>query len=211
MPDHALHDNLSRVLTKVQHYRLPDAELYYWPEFIDKLQSLQLIAALEALPWQQPEIMMFGRKIVIPRRQVWMGDAHCSYRYSGVTFMPEPWTPPVLALTQQVNQALSQKFNCVLLNWYADGSQAMGWHSDDEPELGPSPQIASLSLGQPRRFDLQHKHTEAQLQLLLDDGSLLLMAGDCQQYWQHRLPKQAKATGARFNLTFRYIANGNAG
>ena len=135
-----------------------------------------------------------------------MGDSHCSYRYSGVTFQPEPWHAEIWQLTQQINQALQQRFNCVLLNWYRDGSQAMGWHSDDEPELGDAPQIASLSLGQHRRFDLRHRQTQTQLQLELANGSLLLMAGECQQYWQHRLPKQAAASAQRFNLTFRYIA-----
>ena len=206
MPDPTLQDNLSRVAPTAQYFQLPNAELYYWPEFLTESAAEALMATLPALPWQQPEIMMFGRKIVIPRQQLWMGDSHCSYRYSGVTFQPEPWHAEIWQLTQQINQALQQRFNCVLLNWYRDGSQAMGWHSDDEPELGDAPQIASLSLGQYRRFDLRHRQTQTQLQLELANGSLLLMAGECQQYWQHRLPKQASASAQRFNLTFRYIA-----
>lgn len=206
MPDQTLQDNLSRVAPVSQYFQLPNAELYYWPSFLNDADCRAFMATLTDLPWQQPEIMMFGRKILIPRQQLWMGDAHCSYRYSGVTFVPEPWQPEILQLTQQINQRLQQSFNCVLLNWYQDGSQAMGWHSDDEPELGVAPQIASLSLGQQRRFDLRHRQTNAQLQLELANGSLLLMAGQCQQYWQHRLPKQAQATAQRFNLTFRYIA-----
>jgi len=82
----------------------------------------------------------------------------------------------------------------------------MGWHSDDEPELGAAPEIASLSLGQSRRFDLRHQSEGHQLNLTLADGDLLLMTGACQQHWQHRLPKQAKADSARINLTFRSIA-----
>jgi len=206
LPEQTLQDNLSRVVKPVQYFQLPDAELFYWQDFLSQAATESLMVSLPSLAWQQPEILMFGRKIVIPRRQLWMGDPHCSYRYSGVTFQPEPWTEQLQQLTAQINATLQQRFNCVLLNWYLDGSQAMGWHSDDEPELGPSPQIASLSLGQTRRFDLRHGLHQTQLQLELTNGSLLLMAGQCQQHWQHRLPKQAKATGERFNLTFRYIA-----
>ena len=97
-------------------------------------------------------------------------------------------------------------FNCVLLNQYADGQDHMGRHADDEPELGVAPQIASVSLGYPRRFDLKHRELGCQLQLMLPHGSLLLMAGECQHYWLHRLPKQAAANTERINLTFRYIA-----
>ncbi len=206
MPDPTLQDNLSRVANEVQYFQLPEAELFYWADFLKPCESDELMTILPTLSWQQPQITMFGRKIAIPRRQIWMGDEHCSYRYSGVTFSPEPWQPQIWHLTQQVNQALQQRFNCVLLNWYRDGSQGMGWHSDDEPELGDSPQIASVSLGQQRRFDLRHRQTQTQLQLELAHGSLLLMAGKCQQYWQHRLPKQTVASAQRFNLTFRYIA-----
>jgi alkylated DNA repair dioxygenase AlkB len=134
-----------------------------------------------------------------------MGDPHCSYKYSGVVFEPEPWHPLVRQITERVNEVCQSRFNCVLLNWYADGQQHMGWHSDDEPELGNSPQIASLSLGQQRFFDLKHKNLGTQLKLALGHGSLLLMAGQCQQYWQHRVPKMAAATAGRINLTFREI------
>lgn len=207
MPDQTLQDNLSRVVKPAQCFQVPDAQLFYWPEFLNGAESASLLNYLPSLAWQQPEISMFGRKLLIPRKQLWMGDPHCSYRYSGVTFEPEPWTEPLRQLTASINQSLQQSFNCVLLNWYRDGSQAMGWHSDDEPELGADPQIASLSLGQTRRFDLQHKQHHMQLQLELQHGSLLLMAGQCQQYWQHRIPKQSKVTAERFNLTFRYIAD----
>lgn len=134
-----------------------------------------------------------------------MGDAHCRYRYSGVTFEPEPWHPLVQKLTAWVNQQLNRQFNCVLLNLYQNGSEHMGWHSDDEPELGVDPDIASLSLGQARRFDLKHKTQLHQLSITLQDGDLLLMQGPCQQHWLHRVPKQSQASSARLNLTFRYI------
>lgn len=134
-----------------------------------------------------------------------MGEPYCSYKYSGVVFEPEPWHSLVKQLTEQVNQLCQSQFNSVLLNWYANGQQHMGWHSDDEPELGQYPQIASLSLGQPRLFDLKHKSLGAQLKLELAQGSLLLMAGHCQQHWQHRVAKMASVTEGRINLTFREI------
>lgn len=134
-----------------------------------------------------------------------MGDAHCSYQYSGVRFAPELWHPLVQQLAAKLTDMLGHPFNCVLLNLYANGTEHMGWHADDEPELGRTPVIASLSLGASRRFDLKHRTDGHQLQLALANGSLLVMGGDCQQYWQHRLPKQSRVSAARLNLTFRYI------
>jgi len=190
----------------LQHFVLPDAELLFWPKWLSPEQAERCYQQLaQQLNWQQPAIKIFGKAVLIPRQQVWMGDPHCSYKYSGVLFEPEPWHPLVRQLTDWVNQLCQTHFNSVLLNWYADGQQHMGWHSDDEPELGNNPQIASLSLGQQRFFDLKHKNLGTQLKLELGHGSLLLMAGQCQQYWQHRVPKMAAAAEGRVNLTFREI------
>jgi alkylated DNA repair dioxygenase AlkB len=190
----------------LQHFVLPQAELLFWPKWLSPEQAERCYQQLaQQLNWQQPAIKIFGKAVPIPRQQVWMGDAHCSYKYSGVLFEPEPWHPLVRQLTDWVNQLCQTHFNSVLLNWYSDGQQHMGWHSDDEPELGENPKIASLSLGQQRFFDLKHKGLGTQLKLELGHGSLLLMAGKCQQYWQHRVPKMASATEGRINLTFREI------
>lgn len=190
----------------LQHFVLPQAELLFWPHWLSPEQAQRCYQQLaQQLNWQQPAIKIFGKAVLIPRQQVWMGDPHCSYKYSGVLFEPEPWHPLVWQLTDWVNQLCQTRFNSVLLNWYADGQQHMGWHSDDEAELGQNPQIASLSLGQQRFFDLKHKNLGTQLKLELGDGALLLMAGQCQQYWQHRVPKMASATKGRINLTFREI------
>lgn len=186
---------------------LPNAQLRWWRSWLSLAARNYLLNHLQTLPWQQPSIWMFGRLVSIPRQQVWMGDAHCSYRYSGVLFTPEPWTEPLRRLTLRVSEATGTPFNCVLLNRYQGGQDHMGWHSDDEVELGNAPSIGSLSLGQPRRFDLRHKSLPTQLELELGDGDLLLMAGTCQTHWLHAVPKQAKATGVRYNLTFRYIAS----
>ena len=190
----------------LQHFVLPQAELLFWPKWLSPEQAERCYQQLaQQLNWQQPAIKIFGKAVLIPRQQVWMGDPHCSYKYSGVLFEPEPWHPLVWQLTDRVNQLCQTHFNSVLLNWYADGQQHMGWHSDDEAELGQDPQIASLSLGQQRFFDLKHKTCGTQLKLELGHGSLLLMAGQCQQYWQHRVPKMASAKEGRINLTFREI------
>lgn len=189
-----------------QVFRLPDTQMTLWPGWLNATESAALQAELVAqLAWAQDSIMMFGKKVKIPRRQVWMGDSHCSYRYSGTTFTPVPWHPAVKQLTDEVSRFLRQPFNCVLLNLYANGQQHMGWHADNEAELGDDPVIASVSLGAARRFELKHRRQHWQLALDLTPGSLLLMGQGCQQHWLHRLPKQSRVTEARLNLTFRYI------
>lgn len=190
-----------------QHFLMPDAEITLWPAWMPDRETTPLQAMLAAsCNWRQEQIRIYGKTVKIPRRQVWMGEPHCSYQYSGVRFAPEPWHPALQQLAADIAGVVGRPFNCVLLNLYANGLDHMGWHADNEPELGPSPVIASLSLGATRRFDLQHRTSGHQLQLQLENGSLLLMAGACQQYWQHRLPKQSRVTTTRLNLTFRYIA-----
>jgi alkylated DNA repair dioxygenase AlkB len=191
--------------TDPQQFLLPDAELWYWPCWLDNLEQQQLVQHLSQLNWQQPQIQMFGRQVTIPRQQIWMGDQDAVYCYSGTSFAPEPWSAPLQQLRQRVSVFFAQPFNSVLLNHYRNGAEHMGWHSDDEKELGPAPRIVSISLGATRRFDLRHKRQGVALSLSLQPGSLLLMQGHCQAYWQHALPKQLKVLDARFNLTFRQV------
>lgn len=184
---------------------LPDALLIRQPGWLSAKATAKLAGWLNQCDWQKPSIQLYGRAVPIPRQQIWMGDAHCGYRYSGVWFEPEPWAAPIQFLANQLSQQLNQPFNSVLLNRYANGTEYMGWHQDDEPELGPQPVIASVSIGATRRFDLRHKASGMTLQIPLADGDLLVMAGACQHAWQHALPKQLKVVDVRFNLTFRYI------
>lgn len=203
------------ILTRLPHsdnqqstasqFNLPDAHISLWPNWLATEQNSELLQLQQQLAWSQDTIIMFGKQVKIPRQQVWMGDSHCRYRYSGTTFEPTPWHPSVKRLADEVSQFLQQPFNCVLLNLYATGQQYMGWHADNETELGDYPVIASVSLGATRRFELKHREQSWQLALDLTPGSLLLMAGRCQQHWLHRLPKQSKVTTSRLNLTFRYI------
>ncbi|RZZ89449.1 alpha-ketoglutarate-dependent dioxygenase AlkB [Pseudoxanthomonas winnipegensis] len=157
-------------------------------------------------PWSIHRIRLFGRWVDSPRLSCWIGDPQAVYRYSGQTFAPHPWTQGLAALRDRLREELGVPFNSVLANLYRDGRDAMGWHSDDEPELGAEPVIASLSLGAARRFVLRRRDDHAVKQtLVLAPGSLLVMRGPCQREWQHALPRTAKPVGPRLNLTFRHI------
>ena len=181
--------------------------LYYAEAFLPPAEADDCLAALRReVPWKQSEIRLYGRTVREPRLGCWMGDAGAVYRYSGTVFRPEPWIAPVLGVKQAVEAATGQVFNSVVLNLYRDGRDAMGWHSDDEPELGPAPVIASVSLGGVRRFLLRERRAGARSSgIALAHGSLLVMAGDLQQRYRHSVPRTAKPVAARVNLTFRRI------
>ena len=152
---------------------------------------------------------MYGQRIAVPRLTAWFGDPRATYSYSGITMTPEAWTPLLLELKSLVEpKALGTPFNSVLLNLYRDGNDSVSWHSDDEPELGTNPVIASVSLGQARTFRLKHKRDDSipPVEIELTHGSLLVMSGALQHFWKHQLPKRkSKSLGPRINLTFRRI------
>ncbi|MCW7554662.1 alpha-ketoglutarate-dependent dioxygenase AlkB [Endozoicomonas gorgoniicola] len=188
-----------------------DAQLQFWSEALAPAESRKYFDDLIAsTPWRQDKIRLFGRHVAIPRLQAWYGDTHCHYSYSGLRLAPLPWAPQLLQLKARVEQLCQHRFNCVLLNLYRSGSDSNGWHSDDEPELGLQPVIASLSLGATRRFKLRHKYdnTVAGITIDLSNGSLLVMSGHSQSHWQHCLPKTARQIEPRINLTFRNILHG---
>lgn len=187
---------------------LPDADVQLLPAWLQHAKADALLHELQyAVPWETHRIRMFGRWLDSPRRSCWMGDADAHYRYSGADFAPRPWAPVVQELRERLQLACDGRFNSVLLNRYRDGRDSMGWHSDDEPELGATPLIASLSLGASRRFLLRRRDDPAQkAEYLLGHGDLLLMRGHCQRDYQHALPKTARVSGERINLTFRQIA-----
>lgn len=166
-----------------------------------------LLQALRAeLPWEQFRLRLYGREVASPRLSCWIGDADAVYTYSRTRFVPRPWTPLLAALRDGLATLTAQCFNSVLCNLYRDGNDSMGLHSDDEPELGPQPLIASLSLGATRRFRLRHKRDPARrLELDLPSGSLLVMSGTTQQEYRHELPRALRVKQARMNLTFRRI------
>ena len=146
---------------------------------------------------------MYGKRHLQPRLTAWYGDA--SYTYSGLRLAPLAWTPLLDEIRTAVEAACARRFNSVLLNLYRDERDSMGMHSDDEPELGPLPAIASLSYGATRTFILKHKRDKLTLRLPLSAGGLLLMSGATQQNWLHGINKSTRSLGGRINLTFRYI------
>ncbi|MCD9005799.1 alpha-ketoglutarate-dependent dioxygenase AlkB [Luteimonas sp. XNQY3] len=162
------------------------------------------------IPWTRHRLRIFGREVDAPRLSCWIGDPEAAYRYSGARFAPEPWSEVLVPVRDAVSEAAEVAFNSVLANLYRDGRDAMGWHSDDERELGPRPVIASLSLGATRRFVLKARAPDmdgrfARHVLELPHGSLLVMRGDTQVRYRHALPRTAKPVGPRINLTFRRI------
>lgn len=186
---------------------LADAELDFLPGWVDAaLAEGWLQALVEQTPWQQPELFIHGRYHPTPRLTAWYGDPEARYRYSGKVHEPLPWTLLLDEIRQRVAKEVGQPLNAVLLNYYRDGQDSMGWHSDAEPELGRNPLIASLNLGGSRRFDLRRVGTtRIEHSLTLDHASLLVMRGPTQHHWQHQVAKTRRACAPRLNLTFRLI------
>ena len=169
-----------------------------------------LFAALrEEIAWSAHRLRLFGRELQAPRLSCWIGDRDATYVYSGARFVPAPWTPTVARLRDELATRWRLSFNSVLANLYRDGRDTVGWHSDDEPELGARPLIASASFGATRTFRLRSRSTRAPaLSLDLAHGSLLVMAGDTQALYQHALPRRIGVAQPRINLTFRRIGTG---
>ena len=191
----------------LQPLPLPGAELAFDRGWLAAAEADALFDALVAqVPWEVHRIRLFGREVDSPRLSCWIGDEGAAYTYSGTRFAPRAWPGGLQALRARLARELGIDFNSVLANLYRDGRDAMGWHSDDEPELGAQPVIASLSLGATRRFVLKSRHAPAQrLALELPHGSLLVMRGDTQRRYRHALPRTARPVGPRVNLTFRRV------
>ncbi len=188
----------------------------YFPHFLTSAQSKELQKTLlSEVPWEQLPIHIFGKSILQPRLQYWMSDPDIRYRYSGLDLIPNTWHPNINALRLQLQDHLDKPFNSVLLNYYRNGQDYMGWHSDDEVCLGKSPCIASISLGAERTFAIkanpkntlanQHRNMPIKHEINLQDGSLLIMRDQFQQQYLHALPKRSRTTRPRWNLTFRHI------
>lgn len=183
-----------------------NGEAYLIKAFYPTLAADRLFANLyQTLAWQEETIVVFGRACKVPRLTCWYGDADAVYHYSGVKHEPLPWLKDLQAIKLQIEACCGATFNSVLANLYRDGRDSMGYHSDNEKELGSQPVIASLSLGEARLFKLRHKKRHENLDIVLEHGDLLLMAGPLQQHWLHALPKTRQAKQPRINLTFRKI------
>lgn len=189
-----------------EELELPDAEIRYYRDFLGPADADRLLQVLlDEVPWRQDRIRLFGREHLIPRLQAFQSDAGIHYTYSGLQLAGESWHPALAELKNRLQYLCGARFNALLLNLYRDGQDAMGWHADNERELGQNPIIASVSLGAERRFRLRHNQSRETHSLPLAHGSLLLMAGPTQHHWQHCLPRSKPVQQPRINLTFRFI------
>lgn len=186
---------------------MPDAEVLFYRGFFNPTESAVLFQELsDKIAWTQQRINVPGGPVPLPRLTAWYGDAGKGYSYSGITSQPERWIPVLLTIKARVEVIAGVQFNSVLLNYYRNEQDSVSWHSDDEPELGTNPVIASVSFGATRTFQFKHKEkAELRQKIELTDGSLLLMRGTTQHFWRHQIPKTKTPCGPRINLTFRII------
>ena len=183
-----------------------NSEFTLYPDFLSESESNLLFNRLtDQLQWNEENIKMYGKSIKVPRLVCWYGDTGTDYRYSGITHTALPWTRDLLEVKERIENHTGKQFNSVLSNLYRNENDSMGWHSDNEKELGSSPCIASLSLGEERLFKIRHKQSGETLDTTLNNGSLLVMSGESQNNWKHCVPKTKHKKGPRINLTFRYI------
>jgi alkylated DNA repair dioxygenase AlkB len=191
-----------------QRVAMPDADVTYLPHLALAQSHTETVERLVAeVPWRAEDVVMWGRRVPQPRLTAWYGDLGAHYAYSGIELDPLPWTPLLADVKSRVEAVAGAAFNSVLLNYYRDEHDSIGFHSDDEPELGNEPVIASLSLGAERTFILKHKRAKQlrPVHILLASGSLLLMRGETQHCWRHGILKESGPCGPRINLTFRRI------
>lgn len=186
---------------------IADGQLSLDESFLSIKQADALLQQfLAELPWRHDQLTVFGKSHLMPRLHCYQSEQNLTYQYSNLTLQPQPYHAKVLQLKRYLEALTGHNYNAVLINLYRDGLDKMGWHSDDEPELGVNPNIASISLGAQRCLKLRHRDKgAADIALDLAHGSLLLMSGELQQHWQHCLPIRKKITQPRINLTFRYL------
>lgn len=184
-----------------------DGDIVYLPDVFEPAVADRLFGELlDTTPWRHEHIQMYGREVPIPRLSSWHGDPGHAYTYSGITMESQPSTAAIAEVQASVEERVGAPFNSVLANLYRGGSDSVAWHSDDEPELGRDPVIASVSFGATRTFQLRHRtERDQRFDIDLHHGSVLVMRGTTQHVWHHQLPKTTKPVGARINLTFRTI------
>lgn len=174
-----------------------------WKEFTAEEFEKILFSNIK---WKQDHLKLYGNIIPLPRLTAWYGDSGKSYTYSGIASSANEWNAGLLYLKQEIERCAGVDFNSVLLNWYRDGEDSLNWHADDEKELGVNPFIASANFGETRDFIVRKNDDPTKKLILpLKHGTLLLMGGELQHFWQHSVPKRKKVRGSRFNLTFRRI------
>lgn len=185
---------------------IENGEYIFFPNFFSKVESDLLLKGLRNnIVWKQESMNMYGKNINFPRLTAWYGNNDKPYSFSGITLQPLTWTSEILTIKNKIEPVAKTVFNSVLLNLYRDGNDSISWHTDAEKELGLNPVIASVNFGATRKFQLRHIETKEKLEIELTHGSLLIMQGELQHFWQHQVPKTNKPVGERINLTFRVI------
>ncbi len=186
--------------------KIQDGEYLYIPNFFDKQKSDYFFdTLLKKIEWKQEEMKIYGKVIKFPRLTAWYGDNNKAYSFSGINLRPTIWTDELLQIKEIIEPKCNVHFNSVLLNLYRNGNDSISWHTDAEKELGKNPVIASVNFGETRKFQLRHRATKQKIELKLKHGSLLIMKGSLQHFWQHQVPKTKKIVDKRINLTFRII------
>ncbi len=190
---------------------LPDSTIIYYPRFFSLEETNYYFDfLLNAIPWQQDDITVFGKTYKQPRLTALYGNNSQVYSYSNITMHPHVFTKELLLIKSKVEKVVDSNFTTCLLNLYRDGKDSNGWHADNEKELGINPIVASVSFGADRLFKLKHKdHSNIKKDIVLHNGSLLIMKGETQNKWLHQIPKTNKNIGKRINLTFRIITKKN--
>lgn len=178
-----------------------EAYLYEKNSFFQKEELFDKLK--REVDWKQDEVVMFGKHLTLRRLSAWYGEEPFEYTYSQVSRQALPWTKTLAEIKAEVEKISGESFNSCLLNFYHDGEDYMGWHSDDEPELDPNASVASVSLGAERKFAFKHRRSKETISVFLNDGSLLLMKPPTQVHWLHTLRKSKKVSEGRINLTFR--------
>lgn len=181
--------------------------IYYIPNFINDSENNIFNILMNEINWKHDELTLYGKKIITKRKVAFEGDDFIEYTYSKQKKIANPWSHEVLEIKQLLEKKLSTQFNGCLMNLYESGAVGMAWHCENEPELDSAGIIASISFGATRTFQLKHKQTGEKIDIKLENGSLLLMNMESQQYWLHQLKKEIKVKELRINLTFRQFKN----
>lgn len=194
-------DKIKSGLTEIEN-----GEYLFYPNFFTKSESdLYLQKLKENIDWKQESMNMYGKQVNFPRLTAWYGNNDKTYSFSGITLEPKTWTKELIKIKEKIEPISKVVFNSVLLNLYRNGNDSISWHTDAEKELGTNPVIVSVNFGATRKFQLRHINTKEKLEIELTHGSLLIMQGELQHYWQHQVPKTSKVVEERINLTFRVI------